>query len=101
MKRLLLALVAAVAVSAPALADEAMAKAKKCSTCHALDKTKVGPSYKAMATKYAGNKDAAAKLEAVILKGGKGSFGDTPMPPSPNVSAQEAKQLTAWILSVK
>lgn len=101
MKRLLLALVAAVAVSAPALADEAMAKAKKCSSCHAMDKTKVGPSYKAIAAKYAGNKDAAAKLEGVVAKGGKGSFGDTPMPPSAGVSADEAKQLVAWILSVK
>lgn len=101
MKRILLALVAAVAVSAPALADEAMAKAKKCTTCHAVDKTKVGPSYKAIAAKYAGNKDAAAKLDTVILKGGTGSFGQTPMPPSTGVSDAEAKQLTAWILSLK
>ena len=101
MKRILLALVAAIAVTAPALADEAMAKAKKCTTCHAVDKTKVGPSYKAIAAKYVGNKDAAGKLEAVVLKGGKGSFGETPMPPSAGVSADEAKQLVAWILSLK
>jgi cytochrome c len=101
MKRILLALVAAIAVSAPALADEALAKAKKCATCHAVDKTKVGPSYKAISTKYAGNKDAAGKLATVILKGGKGSFGDVDMPPSAGVNEAEAKQLVAWILSLK
>lgn len=101
MKRILLALVAAVAVSAPALADEAMAKAKKCTACHAVDKTKVGPSFKDIAKKYVGNKEAADKLTTVIIKGGTGSFGQTPMPPSAGVSDAEAKQLTAWILSLK
>ena len=101
MKRILLALVAAVAVSAPALADEAMAKAKKCTACHAVDKTKVGPSFKDVAKKYVGNKEAADKLATVIIKGGTGSFGQTPMPPSAGVSDAEAKQLTAWILSLK
>jgi cytochrome c len=101
MKRILLALVAAVAVSAPALADEAMAKAKKCTACHAVEKTKVGPSFKDIAKKYVGNKEAADKLATVIIKGGTGSFGQTPMPPSAGVSDAEAKQLTAWILSLK
>ena len=101
MKRILLALVAAIAVTAPALADEAMAKAKKCTTCHAVDKTKVGPSFKDVAKKYVGNKEAADKLATVIIKGGTGSFGQTPMPPSAGVSDAEAKQLTAWILSLK
>lgn len=101
MKRFLLALVAAVAVTAPALADEALAKAKKCTTCHATDKTKVGPSYKDMAKKYAGQKDAMDKLAAAIVKGGSGSFGPTPMPPSAGVSDAEAKKLASWILSLK
>ena len=101
MKRFLLALVAAVAVTAPALADEALAKAKKCTTCHAVDKVKVGPSYNDIAKKYAGQKDAADKLSASIIKGGSGSFGATPMPPSAGVSEAEAKKLAAWILSLK
>jgi len=104
MKRMLLALVAtaaAVAVTSPAFADEALNKAKKCTTCHAVDKTKVGPSYQAIAKKYAGQKDAEAKLVGVILKGGKGSFGDTPMPASAGVSDAEAKTLATWILATK
>lgn len=98
MKRLLLVLVAAVgtvAVTAPAFADEALAKAKKCGTCHAVDKTKMGPSYQAIAKKYAGQKDASGKLVGVILKG----QGD--MPASANVNDAEAKQLADWILATK
>jgi len=104
MKRLLLALVAtaaAVAVTSPAFADEALAKAKKCSTCHAVDKTKVGPSYQAIAKKYAGQADAEAKLVGVVLKGGSGSFGSSPMPASAGVSEAEAKTLVTWILATK
>ncbi len=98
MKRLLLVLVAAVgtaAVTAPAFADEALAKAKKCATCHAVDKTKVGASYKTIAKKYAGQKDAAPKLVDIILKG----KGD--MPASAGVSDAEAKKLAEWILATK
>jgi cytochrome c len=104
MKRLLLALVAAVgtvAITAPAFADEGLAKEKKCTTCHAADKAKVGPSYKDVAKKYAGQKDAEAKLAGVIVKGGKGSFGDTPMPPTAGISEADAKKLATWILGLK
>lgn len=92
MKRILLALAVAVAVSAPALADEALAKAKKCNTCHAVDKTKVGPSFKDIAKK---NSDVA-KLATVIVKGNGAG-----MPPSPQVNEAEAKKLASWIASLK
>ena len=66
-----LALVAAAAtVSAPAMADEALAKAKNCLACHATDKKLVGPSYKDVAAKYAGQKDAVDKLAQKVIKGG-------------------------------
>lgn len=101
MKRFLLALVAAVAVSAPALADEALAKAKKCTTCHAVAKLKVGPSYQDIAKKYANDKDASGKLATGIVKGSSGKWGQTPMPPNAGVSDADAKQLVTWILSLK
>ena len=62
MKRALLALAALVAVSAPALAQQSLATAKNCMACHAIDKKLVGPAYKDVAAKYAGQKDAVAKL---------------------------------------
>lgn len=97
-----LALVAAAAtVSAPALADEALAKAKNCLACHAVDKKVLGPSYKEVAAKYAGQKDAADKLAAKIIKGGVGVWGQIPMPANAQVNEAESKKLTAWILGLK
>ncbi len=104
MKRILLTIAAAAAgfaVSAPALADPQLATAKNCMACHAVDKKLVGPSYKDVAAKYAGQKDAAAKLEAKVMKGGSGVWGPIPMPANTQVNPDEAKKLVAWILTQK
>ncbi|MGQ9723850.1 MAG: c-type cytochrome [Tepidimonas sp.] len=101
MKRALILLAATAAVSAPALADEALAKAKNCMACHATDKKLVGPSYKDVAKKYAGDAKAADMLAVKIQKGGSGVWGAIPMPANPQVSEAEAKKLAAWVLSVK
>ena len=101
MKRALFALIAATTVSAPVLADQALATAKNCMACHALDKKLVGPSYKDVAAKYAGDKTAADKLATKIQKGGAGVWGPVPMPANPQVNDAEAKKLAAWVLTVK
>jgi cytochrome c len=104
LKRTLLtiaSLAAGFAVSAPAMADLQLATAKNCMACHAVDKKLVGPSYKDVAAKYAGQKDAASKLEAKVLKGGSGVWGPVPMPANTQVSPDEAKKLVAWILAQK
>ena len=101
MKRVLLVLAAAITVSAPAFADQALATAKNCMACHAIDKNLVGPSYKEVAAKYAKDKGAADKLATKILKGGSGVWGAVPMPANTQVSEAEAKKLAAWVLSIK
>jgi cytochrome c len=99
-KRAVLAL-AAVAAVAPAMADQALATAKNCMSCHAVDKKLVGPAYKDVAAKYAGDKTAADKLAAKIQKGGSGVWGPVPMPANPQVNEAEAKKLAAWVLTLK
>ena len=84
-----------------ALADQALATSKNCMACHAVDKKLLGPSYKDVATKYAGQKDAADKLAIKIIKGGSGVWGAIPMPANAQVNEAEAKKLATWILSVK
>jgi cytochrome c len=101
MKRALFALVAAVSVTAPAFADQALATSKNCMACHAADKKLVGPSFKDIAKKYAGDKAAADKLAEKVVKGGAGVWGPVPMPANPQVSADESKKLVAWILATK
>jgi cytochrome c len=101
MKRVLLALAATVTVAAPAFADQALATAKNCMACHAVDKKLVGPSYKDVAAKYKADKTAADKLAAKIMKGGSGVWGAVPMPANPQVNEAEAKKLAAWVLATK
>ncbi|TAH44944.1 MAG: c-type cytochrome [Betaproteobacteria bacterium] len=87
--------------AAPAFANADLAKAKNCLACHAVDKKLVGPSYKDVAAKYAGQKDAAATLATKIQKGGVGVWGQVPMPPNPQVNDADAKTLAEWVLSQK
>ena len=101
MKRVLLALAAAVLATAPAVADQALAQAKNCLSCHTIEKKIVGPAYKDVAKKYAGQKDAADKLTSKIMKGGAGVWGVVPMPVNSQVNEAEAKKLANWVLSLK
>jgi cytochrome c len=88
-------------LAAPAFANQELAQKKNCMACHAVDKKVVGPSYKDVAAKYAGQKDAADKLAEKIQKGGSGVWGPVPMPANTQVSAAEAKQLAQWVLTQK
>ena len=97
----LLFAVAGLVAATPALADMALATAKNCMACHAVDKKLVGPSYKDVAAKYAGQQDAVEKLSAKVIKGGSGVWGPIPMPANAQVTPDEAKKLIAWILTQK
>ena len=101
MKRTLLIMAAMAAIAAPAVADEALAKSKNCMACHAVDKKLVGPAYKDVAKKYAGDAKAADMLAAKIIKGGSGVWGAIPMPANPQISDADSRKLAAWILSQK
>jgi cytochrome c len=87
--------------SAPALANEELAKKNACTACHALDKKLVGPAYKDVAAKYRGNPKAEAMLAEKVKKGGVGVWGQVPMPPNPQVKDEDIKTLVKWVLSVK
>ena len=102
MKAIYVALMAAgVVMAGQAQADQALAQSKNCMACHAIDKKVVGPAYKDVAAKYKGDSSAAAKLADKVMKGGGGTWGPVPMPANPQVSADEAKKLVAWVLSQK
>ena len=104
MKRTILAILsvaATLAVTSPAFADEALAKSKNCIACHAVDKKVVGPSYKDVAKKYAGDAKATDMLATKIIKGGSGVWGPVPMPANAQVNDAEAKKLVTWIMSMK
>ena len=101
MKRVLMATLAAVALSGSALADQKLAGAKNCLACHAVGTQVVGPAFKDVAKKYAGDSAALDTLAAKVRAGGGGAWGSIPMPANPQVNEAESKKLVAWILSLK
>ena len=84
-----LAAAAAALLAVPAQASMELAQKKSCMACPPTDKKLVGPSYKDVAAKYAGQKDAVAQLAPI------------PMPATSELRADEAKQLATWVLTIK
>lgn len=84
----------------PAAADQKLAEKKNCLACHALKEKVVGPAFKDVAAKYAGQADATKLLAEKIQKGGVGAWGQIPMPPN-DVTPAEATTLAAWVLGTK
>jgi cytochrome c len=92
---------AASAISTPVFADLKLATDKNCMSCHSVEKKVIGPAYKDIAKKYAGQKDAVDMLAGKIQKGGAGVWGPIPMPANAQVNAAEAKTLATWVMSLK
>lgn len=80
-----------------AFANLDLAKKNACMACHAVDKKLVGPAYQDVAKKYAGDKEAVAKLTESIKKGGSGKWGPVPMPAQAQLSDADVKALAAWV----
>ena len=90
-----------VAAAPGVLANPELARSKICLGCHDVNEKKIGPAFKDVAARYAGQKDAAARLADKVVKGGSGAWGVLPMPANPKVTPEEARQLVAWILTLK
>lgn len=102
---------AAVVTSSVAFASEneglELAKKSNCLSCHSVDKKLVGPSYQDIAKKYAGQKDAEAKLFDRVKKGTdatggpawKKETGGVPMPANSLVKDNDIHTLVKWILA--
>lgn len=106
MKAMMMAVAAAgsLMIAGQASADDAakaLAQKSGCLACHSIDKKVLGPSYKDVAAKYKGQKDAEAKLVDKVKKGGSGTWGPIPMPAnSPQVKDDDIKTIVKWILTM-
>ena len=96
--RQVLGLVALIAFAAPALANKALADKQGCLGCHAAGTKLVGPAYRDVAAKYAGDASAVAAVAQSIRNGGAGKWGEMAMPPQMQVSEADAKKIARWIL---
>lgn len=82
-------------------ADEpGLARIKKsdCFTCHQFKTQLIGPSFKAIAERYANNRNAATKVTSSILRGSEDAWGKAIMPAHPEITEHEARDIAAWIL---
>ena len=70
-----------------------------CQQCHTIDKNLSGPSFHAIAKRYASDPNAREEVAANILNGSSGAWGPLPMPPVA-VSKDDLKPLVDWILSL-
>lgn len=91
--------VAIVMTSSATYASVELIRSKNCVACHHVERHMNGPSFKAVAERYAKDEAAVKVLSEKIIKGGRGNWGPSPMPPQPQVSPVESEALARWILS--
>ena len=75
-----------------------LAKRNHCTACHRVDRKLIGPGYAQVASKYAGDQTAEARLVAKVRGGGVGVWGQIPMPSNDTASDPDIKSLVEWIL---
>lgn len=79
----------------------ALAKDFNCTACHKEDTKLVGPSFVQVAERYAAEADTAHdKLVQKIKSGGKGNWGEIPMPPHPQYAEEDLGEIVDYILSL-
>jgi cytochrome c len=61
----------------------------------------VGPAWREVGRKYAGDPGAADQLAVKVKKGTKGTWGSVPMPGNVTVKNDDIKTLVEFVLSLK
>lgn len=79
----------------------ALVAKSNCLTCHKVEEKLIGPAYKDVANKYAGNDTAVTYLAHKVIAGGKGVWGEVAMTPHPDLSEADAEQMVKYILLLK
>ena len=83
-------------------AAQALAKKNDCFKCHAVDKTKKGPSYKKIAAKYKEKKLGEKEAIKQMTDGKKVKLEDGTEEDHKNIETRDPKELSnlaQWILS--
>lgn len=89
---------AAAAVAPDAKAPADLARESGCLACHAVAGRLVGPAFRDVAARYAGQADAAGRLARRVREGSQGAWGSMPMPPNPGVAESDLGVIVKWVL---
>ena len=79
---------------------DAIAGEESCRACHAMDKTLVGPPFRAVAARYKDDQLAIEKLKKSMLEGSSGKWGSMAMPPNQGLTQEEAERFAHWVMSL-
>ena len=85
-------------VSAQTPDGATLARQLNCMSCHAADRTLLGPSLADIRKRYANEPSARDMLAHKIQTGGVGAWGTVQMPANTQVDDDEARALVDWIL---
>ena len=72
-----------------------------CLTCHKVSEKLIGPAYQAVADKYTATDEVIDSLAQTIIMGSVGKWGSVPMTAHPQLSADDAKAMVKYIMSLK
>ncbi len=80
---------------------EKVARGSNCFSCHAVGHKVVGPAFVAVAKRFAHQPGAQATLVHAVKFGHVGTWGNIPMPPHPELTAQQLNEVVSWVLSIR
>ena len=72
-----------------------------CFTCHKIDEKNIGPAWRDVAKKYAGQDTAVTYLAHKIINGGSGVWGQVPMAAHPTFTQEQAETVARYVLLLK
>lgn len=76
----------------------ALMRGSTCFGCHMAGEASRGPAYAQVGARYRAEDGAREKLTKKIVEGGNGAWGTYPMPPHPQHTPAQARQMVDWIL---
>ena len=66
-----------------------------------LDEKNIGPAWRDVAAKYAGQDTAINYIANKIIAGGSGVWGEVPMAPHPTMSMEDAVSIAKYVMLLK
>ncbi|MFL5773552.1 MAG: PQQ-dependent sugar dehydrogenase, partial [Flavisolibacter sp.] len=81
-------------------AGKNLVQSSDCMSCHKINEKSIGPAYEMVAQRYRNKPDSVMFLPQKIITGGKGVWGEVPMPPHQTLKETDARQIVDWILTL-
>ncbi|MCC7060189.1 MAG: c-type cytochrome [Burkholderiaceae bacterium] len=89
---------AVVATAAARREPADLAREAGCLACHAVSNRLIGPAFRDVAARYAGQADAPDRLATHVREGSAGVWGAVAMPPQAGVADDDLRVIMGWIL---